>query len=98
MMARARLAGLDPPGGPGVSIDRIYISWTESWDLDRYVEHYLRERAHEPDEEARAALLGLIALYPGAPPFTKANMDYFLDANCQGAGDPSPRRLRFLVP
>ncbi len=81
-----------------MSIDKIYISWTESWDLDRYVEHYLRQRVQGPDEETRAALLAMIGLYPGDPPFTKANMDYFLDANFHGTGDHSPGRPRLLVP
>jgi hypothetical protein len=90
------------PGSPGshrapdapVAVDKIYMSWSEAWDLHRYVEGYLRERPHLP-KEARRALLRIILLYPGDPPFTKANMDYFLDANFGGDPHESPR-LRLL--
>lgn len=99
MMTRARLAGLAPQVGPGVSIEKIYVSWTESWDLDRYVEHYLRERVRGREREARAVVLRIIARYPGDAPVTKSNMDYFLDANLpRKAGGRLPRSLRLLLP
>ena len=64
-----------------MSIDRVYVSWTESWDVNRYVEDYLRTRRRPPDQAARARILMYIEQYPGDPPFTKSSLDYFLDAN-----------------
>ena len=64
-----------------MGIHRIYVSWTEQWDVSRYVEDYLRTRRRPPDPEARAQLLKFIEHYPGEPPFTKSSLDYFLDAN-----------------
>ncbi|HEX7403672.1 MAG TPA: hypothetical protein VF287_06635 [Usitatibacter sp.] len=57
------------------------MSWTESWDVGRYVANYLRERAAPSDRNLHAAVVRLIFRYPGDPPYTKANMDYYLDAN-----------------
>jgi hypothetical protein len=64
-----------------MSIDRVYVSWTEHWDVSRYVEDYLRTRRRPPDPQARAQILKYIDQYPGEPPFTKSSLDYFLDAN-----------------
>jgi hypothetical protein len=64
-----------------MSVDRVYVSWTEQWDLQRYVEHYARSRSHAPGHEVRLAILRYIEHYPGDPPFTKSSLDYFLDAN-----------------
>lgn len=63
------------------AIERIYVSWTESWDVGRYAANYLRERGAGPDRGLHAAVIRLIFRYPGEPPYTKANMDYYLDAN-----------------
>ena len=65
-----------PPG-----IQRIHVSWTENWELAQYVEHYLQTRNYQLTEQACAAIRAFIATYPGNPPCTKADMDYFLDAN-----------------
>ena len=64
-----------------MSIDRVYVSWTEHWDVNRYVEDYLRTRRRPPSRDARAQILKHIEQYPGEPPFTKSSLDYFLDAN-----------------
>jgi hypothetical protein len=63
------------------AIERIYVSWTESWDVARYAANYLRERGAGSDRGLHAAVIRLIFRYPGEPPYTKANMDYYLDAN-----------------
>lgn len=63
------------------AIERIYVSWTESWDVGRYAANYLSERGSGPDRGLQAAVVRLIFRYPGEPPYTKANMDYYLDAN-----------------
>jgi hypothetical protein len=79
-----------------VAIERIYVSWTESWHVGRYAANYLRERGAPPDPHLHAAVVRLIFRYPGDPPYTKANMDYYLDANLGRELDASrvwPRRV-----
>jgi hypothetical protein len=64
-----------------MNIDKVYVSWNEHWDVNRYVDEYLRNRRHLPGHDARDQVLRYIEHYPGDPPFTKSNLDYFLDAN-----------------
>jgi hypothetical protein len=59
----------------------IYVSWTEQWDLARYVDHYLKERGLAVNAELRAAVTRRISKYPGAGSLKKADVDYYLDAN-----------------
>lgn len=70
---------------PTVATDRIYVSWTEFWGLERYVDHYLTTRKQPVNEELRSKIRGWIAKYPGDGPWTKANMDRFLDVNASKA-------------
>jgi hypothetical protein len=71
-----------PSASPADSaIERIYVSWTESWDVGRYAANYLRERGAGSDRGLHAEVVRHIFSYPGEPPYTKANMDYYLDAN-----------------
>jgi hypothetical protein len=63
-----------------ISRDRIYVSWSEKWDLGRYVDHYLRERDLAPSDAMRATIRARIAGYPWPAPWKKADMDRWLDA------------------
>lgn len=74
------------------------MSWTESWHVARYAANYLRERAAPPDPKLHAAVVRLIFRYPGDPPYTKANMDYYLDANFGRELYASRAPLRPVVP
>jgi hypothetical protein len=66
---------------PPPSQDRIYVSWTEQWDLPRYVDHYLNDRKLGVSAELRAAVNSRIAKFPGEGALKKCDMDYYLDAN-----------------
>ena len=61
--------------------DRIYVSWTEQWDVARYVEHYIGERKLRMSDEVRATLRQRIAKYPWPGPRKKADMDRYLDTH-----------------
>jgi hypothetical protein len=63
-----------------VSRDRIYVSWTEQWDVARYVEHYIAERKLRGGDELRTALRQRVAKYPWPGPRKKAEMDRYLDS------------------
>jgi hypothetical protein len=65
--------------------DRIYVSWSEHWDLPRYVDHYLRARKMALTADARAAVRRTIAAYPVGGILRKADVDFFLDANLRTA-------------
>lgn len=63
----------------GATTDRIFVSWTEQWALDEYIDNYVRSRRLPPG--AHEMVRELIAGYPAKPPFTKSDLDFFLDAN-----------------
>lgn len=87
-MDRSDLEVTQPAG-----IQRIHVSWTKQWELAEYVEHYLQTRNYRLTEEACAAIRKFIATFPGHPPCTKADMDFYLDANATAKFAPhlSPR-------
>lgn len=60
------------------------MSWREQWTLQRYVDHYLTERALPTSEAMRTAVIRRIEKYPAKGALKKADMDYYLDQN---AGD-----------
>jgi hypothetical protein len=62
-------------------MDRIYASWTEQWDIARYVDHYLESRNYVVDAAARAGIRQLIAHFPGKAPIKKGDLDFYLDRN-----------------
>jgi hypothetical protein len=66
---------------PRVSSDRIYVSWTEQWDIARYVDHYIADRKLRVSDDLRATLTQRIAKYPWAGPRKKADMDRYLDTH-----------------
>jgi hypothetical protein len=82
---------------PPAARDRIYVSWTEQWDLPRYVDDYLQSRKLRRDEEARARVQKLIEEFRIEGPLRKADVDYLLDANVRRElelpSDPEYRRI-----
>jgi hypothetical protein len=66
---------------PDIPRDRIYVSWNEQWDIERYVGDYLVTRKLRSDAEARARVRKSIEEFNGAGALRKADMDYYLDAN-----------------
>jgi hypothetical protein len=59
----------------------VFVTWTQQWDMDRYVEHYVRSRRLTAHEHAREAVREALASYPGRTPYTKSALDFYLDAN-----------------
>ena len=56
-----------------------WANMTQQWDMEQYIEHYVRSRRLSVDEHrtVRAAL----DCYPGNTPYTKSALDFYLDAN-----------------
>ena len=69
----------EPHGGVGR--DRIYVSWTEQWDLARYAADYLDSRKVRLGAATVAEILKRIAIFPGHAPFRKSDMDFYLDSH-----------------
>jgi len=67
---------------PAISTDRIYVSWSERWDVPRYIDNYLIERQLRLDDKLRARILGEIGRYPYKGVLKKADLDEYLDAAC----------------
>ncbi|MGZ5033975.1 MAG: hypothetical protein ACXWHB_11830 [Usitatibacter sp.] len=64
---------------PAISTDRIYVSWSERWDVPRYVDNYLRERQLSLDDAMRAKICDTIGRYPYKGVLKKAELDQYLD-------------------
>jgi hypothetical protein len=64
---------------PAISTDRIYVSWSERWDVPRYVDNYLRERNLRLDDGVRARICNHIGRYPYKGVLKKAELDQYLD-------------------
>ena len=62
-------------------MDRIFVTWTQQWSIDDYVENYLLTRRLGKGESARAAVLACLHRYTGRTPLCKSDLDFFLDAN-----------------
>jgi hypothetical protein len=68
-----------------ISRDRIYMSWSETWSLPRYIEDYLKSRRLRTDDAARAHIHNFIVRYPWRGPLRKPDVDHYLDASVNQA-------------
>jgi len=62
-------------------IERIFVTWTQQWSVEDYVENYMRSRRLGSAEPTRAAVHECLEKYPGRAPLYKSDLDFFLDAN-----------------
>ena len=60
-------------------IDRIFVSLTEGWEVDYYVDHYLKSRGYSQTDASRAVIHQQMELYPGRAPILRTDMDTWLD-------------------
>jgi hypothetical protein len=59
----------------------IFVTWTQRWEMEQYIEHYLRIRGLAGRQDVRARIHSALAAYPGNAPYTKSDLDFYLDAN-----------------
>lgn len=64
-----------------MKVERVHVSWTQQLDVKSYIEDYLRRRQQRLDGQSREAVTHCIDRYIGSPPYTRADLDFFLDAN-----------------
>jgi hypothetical protein len=62
-------------------VSPVFVTWTQRWEMEQYVEHYLGIRGLAGSPEARARIRAALARYPGNAPYTKSDLDFYLDAN-----------------
>lgn len=62
-------------------VERVYLSWSETCSLARYIELYLSTRRLAMTAAWRERVILAMSAYTGAAPYTKADLDRFLDAN-----------------
>ena len=58
-----------------ISRDRIYLSWSETCSVARYIEEYLKSRRLRTDDAARAHIHHFIKRYPWTGPLRKPDVD-----------------------
>lgn len=60
-------------------IDRIFVSLTEYYEVDYYVDHYLASRKYAVHDANREVIHRQMNLYPGHAPIKRVDLDAFLD-------------------
>jgi hypothetical protein len=72
-----------------VVLERIFVSWSEQWDAGTYIASYIRSRRLPATLDERTRIEACLSSYPGRIPFTKSDLDFFLDANLHRGQRPS---------
>ena len=68
---------------PVVDRSVIFVSWEDTWPVERYVRAYLRERELPVDDAWVTAVQAWLGGYPEDEPLRKSDVDYFLDINAE---------------
>jgi len=77
-----------------IARNRIYVTWSETWELPRYIEEYLKSRRLRTDDAARAHVHHWIARYPWKGPLRKSDLDHYLDTSVSKAELALPAQLQ----
>jgi hypothetical protein len=70
---------------PPISRDQVYVSWSETMPISRYIEEWLKSRRLRTDDAARAHVHHSIMRYPWTGPLRKADVDFYLDSSVNKA-------------
>jgi hypothetical protein len=73
--------------------DRIYVSWSETVSMARYIEDWLKSRRLRTDDAARAHVHHTITRYSWKGPLRKVDVDPYLDASVNKAELALPEPL-----
>ena len=60
-------------------IERIYVSLTESWEVEYYIEHYLKTRGRSLSDENRSKVAHKLEGSPGRAPHMRSDLNAWLD-------------------
>jgi hypothetical protein len=81
---------------PHISRDQVYISWSETMPISRYIEEWLKARRLRTDDAARAHVYHAIARYPWTGPLRKADVDFYLDSSVNKAELELPQSMQHV--
>ena len=59
--------------------DRIWVSPTEEWELDHFIDTYLQGNGISVNDKNRASISTAIHLYPRRSPFQRDELTAYLD-------------------
>lgn len=60
-------------------IDRIFVSQTEDYEVEFYIDQYLKTRNFKLTDENRKKVAQKMEQFPGRAPVKRVDMDNFLD-------------------
>jgi len=61
------------------AIDKVFVSQSESWEVNHFVDHYLKTNNYNVDENNRRAVRDAMKEFPGRAPVKRADLTTFLD-------------------
>lgn len=61
------------------TIDRIFVSETEYWELHYFVDHYLKTNSFDVTDSNRSIVREAIKTYPGRAPIKRTDLTVFLN-------------------
>lgn len=60
-------------------IERVYVSLREAYDVDEYIERYLRTRGYALNDDNRRMVGGKLEKFLGRVPYLQQDLNAFLD-------------------
>lgn len=60
-------------------LDRIYVSMTEEYEVEYYIDHYLETRGYGITNANRDVITAELESYPGRAPWKRVDLDAYLD-------------------
>lgn len=61
-------------------LDRIFVSMTEHWEVEYFIDHYLDSGGFGINNKNRNIIAIELEKYPGRAPFKRDDLNKFLDA------------------
>lgn len=60
-------------------IDRVFVSMTESWEVEYFIDHYLKTRGRDISNKNRDLVADKLENAPGRAPFKRDDLNNWLD-------------------
>jgi len=60
-------------------LDRIYVSLSESWEVEYYIDHYLYTRQYAVSNANRDKVVAALEEYQGKAPYKRDDLNAYLD-------------------
>jgi hypothetical protein len=60
-------------------IDRVFVSLTESWEVEYYIDHYLKTRGRALTDDSRSKVAHKLEGSPGRAPHKRDDLTAWLD-------------------